>query len=50
MADSRPVAVSVLPNGDVLLEVGAVSLRFSAEEYERLKSLLALKPAKRGTT
>jgi hypothetical protein len=39
--DSRPIAVSVLPNGDVLLEVGSVSLRLSAEEYEQLKRLLA---------
>ena len=45
--DPRPIAVSVLPNGDVLLEVGSASLRLSAEEHEQLKYLLALKPVKR---
>ena len=50
MAEPRPIAVSVLSDGCVRIDVGDDSLLISAEEFERLKCLLTLKPVKRETS
>lgn len=49
MVEPRPISVSVLPGGGVHIEVGEEFLALSEQEYARLKSLLAQKPAKRET-